>query len=781
MKGIVVSGDVAYVPNARDSLLVFDVTDPLVMQSVGSAPMTELYWRGMAISGDVLFVGQLASGFDIFDISDPLAPVGIGTMTLDEQPRCIAIEGAYAYVCDEDHLRVIDISNFLAPVFLGEHWVSWGNDVVVLGGVAYVADGTVGVRVYDVSDPTAPTLLTTKSTYGRAVGIEARDDLVFVADDTGVVVLAVDDPASPVTIDRIHDLGAQQLTLDGERALVLSDEGLYVLGIAGTGHLEVLGRCGMHEPLGVAPHGVHAIVAAGDQGVHVVDVSNPANPARHVIPAEYGAGDVAVRGHLALIAADWYRLRVFDVSQPVTPIELGELSLETSSVALHGDFGYAIEEFTGLSIIDLTDPAQPTHRSTIGTPGSTGYHGGGLEPGGAWDIALRDDLAFLADGPDGLQVIDVSDPDAPEIIAALDTDGDCIGIDVEGVHAYLVDSGTLGIVDISDPAIPRLVSQSYLGGSGPYGSPIDVDVEDGYAYVACGHGGLRIVDVSDPLAAQQVGRISTPSAATHVAVSGTNAYVGASVPAGGETYVIDVSDPRLPRAIGMTGAPAATVAVADSVLFVAGAGGVHILPTQCDVPVPVELSSLHAVFDDGRIMLSWYADCSTLYRLAIRRAVGPDPSPAGFRPIHSLHCSEAGQHGEWMFEDHEVLPGQLYAYVVDGIRPDGSVVSLGPLVVRAAPRSPTVAARLSAAPNPTRGATRVELDLPAPSRLSMHVYDVQGRRLRTLLESSVVPAGLTVLPWDGRNDAGAMLPSGVYFLRADSDTYRRTHRVLLIR
>ena len=44
------------------------------------------------------------------------------------------------------------------------------------------------------------------------------------------------------------------------------------------------------------------------------------------------------------------------------------------------------------------------------------------------------------------------------------------------------------------------------------------------------------------------------------------------------------------------------------------------------------------------------------------------------------------------------------------------------------------------------------------------IYDADGRTVKTLLDE-VVPAGSTALNWDGRNDAGATVTSGVYFYR----------------
>ena len=72
---------------------------------------------------------------------------------------------------------------------------------------------------------------------------------------------------------------------------------------------------------------------------------------------------------------------------------------------------------------------------------------------------------------------------------------------------------------------------------------------------------------------------------------------------------------------------------------------------------------------------------------------------------------------------------------------------------------------LSAAPNPSRGATRIALTLPAAGPVDIAVYDVGGRAVRTLA-SGWLPAGVHEFAWDGVARDGRRAPSGLYFLRA---------------
>jgi hypothetical protein len=64
-------------------------------------------------------------------------------------------------------------------------------------------------------------------------------------------------------------------------------------------------------------------------------------------------------------------------------------------------------------------------------------------------------------------------------------------------------------------------------------------------------------------------------------------------------------------------------------------------------------------------------------------------------------------------------------------------------------------------PNPARGSTRISFSLPREERVILRVYDVAGRAVRSLSRGTY-PAGTNSVLWDGRDDAGRRLASGVY-------------------
>ena len=81
-----------------------------------------------------------------------------------------------------------------------------------------------------------------------------------------------------------------------------------------------------------------------------------------------------------------------------------------------------------------------------------------------------------------------------------------------------------------------------------------------------------------------------------------------------------------------------------------------------------------------------------------------------------------------------------------------------------------------AAPNPTRGATRIAVELPRATPVSLAIYDAAGRLVRSIAQGSL-PAGEHAFAWDGRNAQGRQVSGGVYLLKLDAGGVVRTGKL----
>jgi flagellar hook assembly protein FlgD len=97
------------------------------------------------------------------------------------------------------------------------------------------------------------------------------------------------------------------------------------------------------------------------------------------------------------------------------------------------------------------------------------------------------------------------------------------------------------------------------------------------------------------------------------------------------------------------------------------------------------------------------------------------------------------------------------------------------------PRAPsTDDLALDAAPNPSHESTDLSFTLDRKQRVTIGVFAVDGRRVRTL-QRGVLEAGEHHVTWDGRDDAGRLMADGIYFAGLETAEGRATRRIARVR
>ena len=129
--------------------------------------------------------------------------------------------------------------------------------------------------------------------------------------------------------------------------------------------------------------------------------------------------------------------------------------------------------------------------------------------------------------------------------------------------------------------------------------------------------------------------------------------------------------------------------------------------------------------------------------------------------------------------------GRLFQGALDDVRIYDralSAAAIGDLAngvvgVGASPGTTTLSC---ARPNPFVGSATLELRLAKASPVSLVVFGVDGRKVRTLA-SGRWEAGMRSLTWDGRDEGGRRVPAGIYFVQLTTDQGRFTRRVISLR
>jgi hypothetical protein len=400
-----------------------------------------------------------------------------------------------------------------------------------------MADGTAGLRIFDVSNPTSPVLLGTYDTPGFAEGVGISGTVAYVADDlTGLLIIDVSNPGSPILLGS-YDTPSEALDVEvsGTTAYVADYlSGLHFIDISNPSSPTLLGTYD-------TPGSAYRVAVSGGL-VYLGDVAsgleifNAGNPSSATLLGSYDTPDdavgVAVSGSVAYVADLSSGLQILNVSTPASPTLLGSYNTPGTAmnVTVSGTLAYVADNTSGMHILDVGNPASP---NLLGTFVATSVQ----------DVAIAGTVAYLADGVFGLLIVNVSNPTLPTLIGAYDTPHVSLNVAVSGTVAYVADylSG-LRIINVSNPASP-----TELGYYDTPGNAYDVAIAGTLAYVADNTTGLLILDVSNPASPTLIGSCDTPGSAIGVVVSGTVAFVADQASG---LHLIDVSNPASPRLIG---------------------------------------------------------------------------------------------------------------------------------------------------------------------------------------------------------------------------------------
>jgi len=382
----------------------------------------------------------------------------------------------------------------------------------------------------------------------------------------------------------------------------------------------------------VAMAGDYAYVASGmASGLRILDLSDPTAPVEvgyvtndDACPgvSQWMADRVIVAGAYAYVlyfdgtwSATHYRLYVYDVSEPASPLEKGHLSLPDNCTSLSSAGGLlyvtasGLTGFSGVTIIDISDPAWPIEAGSFETPGIP--HSVAVEGNAAYvadndalvvydigdvdsparlgrfvpvgdasllhEVLVREHYVFVLDATFGLRVVDASDPVRMREVSAVPhhqrdvyysrmvMTGDtlCYVRHADGVCSELV------MLDVSRPENPGDLGVFEIPGSRWFHG---FDCREGIACVASGEQGLRVMDLAGPTSPCEIGSYQPHGPAFGMAVAGQFAFV--STRRDSQNVVVydlsDLTSPREVTTVTVEGRPFWLSVVGDR-LFVPGA------------------------------------------------------------------------------------------------------------------------------------------------------------------------------------------------------------------
>ncbi len=493
----------------------------------------------------VRFDGQimtliLGTAVTRYNLSNPSEPMIVEEFMLPRSLSLIVFRENLLVGTADNRLYIFDITDQANPIELSVTSMIWSGfrDLKLHGDYAYIANATgpasyQGVRIYDISDPATPVPVTILFDGPDGRDIEIVDDILYATSDTkGLVMYDLSNPGNPLLIDSApipFESGAYSFTIDD--GIVYATEygpSLTTVDITAPSTPILLDRIEFEgQPLGIGLIDNWIYTTDYDYTVTLVDRTDPSNLSvamsyRFENQIDYftaGAGVVLVyeRGDTIRFYSPAGDNPIIDSTPIDTALYLYDYHIDEPYMYQLYANQLRIMERNGQG--DFIQISTFTHDSTMR------------------DIDVGNGIAYIATGTEGILILDVNTPKAPQLITTYSTSASAYRIELFDDLLYYSGSNELWTVDISNPAAPLTVRRLV-----EVDDPKNIDVAGGYAYVPDGRQGLKIFDVTDRWNPTFVAQFPAPIEAYDVVVRDQIAYLVHS----SRISSIDISDPTNP-------------------------------------------------------------------------------------------------------------------------------------------------------------------------------------------------------------------------------------------
>jgi hypothetical protein len=332
---VVVEGNYAYVAAGEEGFQIIDLEPEANLPRVGSLDLGG-HALGIAASGNRAYVAEDGVGLQIVDISDSLNPARLGSYEISPAPQFVATSGGHACAVISwidgngswsTVLEVVDVSNPGLPQWMGSYNTSGSTrSLAVSGNHAFLGlgDSSSRIEVVDLSDPTNPRLADiVHRTSSFNFELVASGNHLLATDGTkGLFIYDIGNPSDPRLVGNYEHANSGffwRVTATGSHAYALTENaGLLVLDLADPTQPKLSGS--VTNPIAVwgfmslAVSGSLVYGTASGSGVQVFDVSDPTNPRYAGGNSAVVANDLAISGNHLFVAGDTQGLQVFDLA-----------------------------------------------------------------------------------------------------------------------------------------------------------------------------------------------------------------------------------------------------------------------------------------------------------------------------------------------------------------------------------------------------------------------------------------------------------------------------------
>ena len=230
--GLAIKGSHAYVTTNRD-LIIIDIGNPKKPRRAGRLNIgTPIF--GLQVVGRMAFLAATDKGLIIVDVSNPKNPAILGEFFDGGVVRRVGIVDDFCITSDfENGLNILDISNPSKPAKIGNLKFDRIRQFVAADKLVYLVDIGKGLKIVDISDKTDPAeMITVKETQGAACVAVDGNRLFLGFFDGSIKIFDITDPKSPRLLTEMNCPGEVLGMVADDDFLLINYKGVIVKDIS---------------------------------------------------------------------------------------------------------------------------------------------------------------------------------------------------------------------------------------------------------------------------------------------------------------------------------------------------------------------------------------------------------------------------------------------------------------------------------------------------------------------------------------------------------------------
>lgn len=509
-----------------DGLHVLNIQTPSEPVQLTYLPSTI---KDIALTNTQVYLATGSAGLQVIDTYDAGK-----CHTWGSNVTAVEVDETHVYVLNGNNLSVLGPNGCIDPTEKGSYQTQGTPKfLAVEQSYAYVA-AEDHLEIVNVSEPYTPTL-------HHTFGFESIKDLktdaqhAYVLDDYGLTIIAISDPDNMSRFPLYSDIDerASMIQVVNNTVYVLTDSGVELVHIEQPDAPTIQATVAMPNPRAMQA-GENQLSILTKHGFCTFDTQTSDEPtqiAQFLLDTTGKAQNVHVSDEYTYIL----NKDTFDI------VTTNGLSLVGRYQPLNSAMGFDVmlnmafvaDGEEGVKIITMSDMQNPTLQGSFTSTGS------------ANDIVVQANNAYIAAGSDGLSIINISNTVTPTLKSTLPTEGSAVAVTVQDSRAYVGSVSSMGdfnfisyieVIDVSDPNNPQRqevieINPGYIR---------DIVLSDDTLYVAAGNLITIPLDTLTPTQLQVSGEARAVQVLDDIAYVAADEYL--------ET--VDISTPTTPRRVG---------------------------------------------------------------------------------------------------------------------------------------------------------------------------------------------------------------------------------------